>query len=76
MFQHKQVHTALLKLLNGAIQDKRFEHDATLFGLDWIQYTVMQKQVLSATLFLIDETFCKDQRVIKTSGDLLEYLVT
>ena len=32
LFMHKQLHTALLKLLNGAIQDKRFEHDSALFG--------------------------------------------
>ncbi len=32
LFNHKQVLDSLLKLLNGAIQDKRFEHDSALFG--------------------------------------------
>lgn len=32
LFMQKQLHTALLKLLNGAIQDKRFERDSALFG--------------------------------------------
>ena len=64
VFSEKQIHDALLKLLVGGLNDKRFVDKSADFGLEWIGHCVQQDKVIKESVILSEKTFVKDKDVV------------